>query len=146
MSKAESRSLSFYLLMGLLFFQGISGLYGGGALVLDPSGGILQMPLNLLEGSPFTSYLIPGVILFVVLGIGPMMVLYGLYQQKGWGWPGSVLISIALIVWIGVEVLMVGYHADPPLQLVYGLLGILLLGLTLYVFYKKGRGDRIDSF
>jgi hypothetical protein len=59
------------------------------------------MLLNLLEGSPFTSYLIPGVILFVVLGIGPIVVLYGLYQQKGWGWPGSVLISIALIVWIG---------------------------------------------
>lgn len=137
MPKAKSRSFCFYLLMGLLGFQGMSGLYGGGALILDPSGDLLQMSLSLLEPSPFHNYLIPGVILFVILGIGPMMVLYGLYHQKRWGWLGALFVSVALIVWIGVEILMIGYHAEPPLQLTYGVVGILLLGFTLCFFYKN---------
>jgi len=44
---------------------------------------------------------------------------------------GSLLVSVALIIWIGVEIWMVGYHTEPPLQLIYGLLGLILLVLVL---------------
>jgi len=43
---------SFYTLIILMLFQGISGLIGGITLVIDPSGELLQMPLSTLEGSP----------------------------------------------------------------------------------------------
>lgn len=128
MSKIKNDK-SFYLLMGLIFFQGISGLFGGGALVLDPSGEVLQMPLSLLEGSPFNTYLVPGVILLLVLGVFPLIVFYGLWKRKTWSWTGAFLVSIALIIWIGVEIAMVGYHSEPPLQLIYGGIGITLLVL-----------------
>lgn len=130
MNLPESRSISFYTLFALLFFQGISGLFGGGALVLDPTGSILQMPISLLDGSPFDTYLIPGLILLLVLGIFPLIVLYGLWKRKPWSLFAAFLVSIALIIWIGVEIIMVGYHSEPPLQLIYGLTGIALLILS----------------
>ena len=130
MHRGRSRAFAYYLLAGLMIFQALSGLWGGGALILDPSGGLLHMPLRLLDGAPFSNYLVPGIILFVMLGIVPTVVFYGLIRSLKWSWNGAVIVSLALIIWIGVEIAMVGYHADPPLQLVYGLTGILMLIIT----------------
>jgi len=115
--------------MILMLFQGLSGLFGGIALVIDPSGELLQMPLSMLEGSPFDTFLIPGIILLTILGIFPMCVVYGLWVRLNWAWMGSLLVSAALIIWIGVEISMVGYHTEPPLQLIYGLLGLIMMVL-----------------
>lgn len=122
---------SLYLMMALILFQGVSGLFGGFALILDPTGELLNMPLSMLDGSPFDNFLIPGIILFTILGIFPMIVFYGLWKRVKWAWPGTFFVSIALITWIGVEVMMVGYHSEPPLQLIYGLTGVVLLGLAM---------------
>lgn len=122
---------SFYILMVLILFQGISGIFGGGALILDPSGAILHMPLSMLKGSAFETFLVPGIILFAVLGIFPVIVSYGLWRRKRWAWKGAKFIGPALLVWIAVEIASVGYHSEPPLQLLYGLVGVALLVLSL---------------
>ena len=127
----RSRPVSVYLLMAALLFQGLSGVAGGIGLVSDPSGGNMQFPLSWLEGSPFDSYLIPGLILLVVLGIFPLFVLYGLWTRQYWGWISALLVRTALIVWIAVEVLIIGYYPQPPLQLIYGSLGVVSVILTL---------------
>jgi len=126
-----SSPYSLYFLMGLILFQGISGLFGGLALVIDPTGDLLQMPLSMLAGSPFDNFLIPGIILLTILGIFPMVVFYGLWKRLDWSWMGALMVSAALIIWIGVEIWMVGYHPEPPLQLIYGLLGLFLLVLVM---------------
>ena len=123
---------SFYTLIILMLFQGISGLIGGITLVIDPSGKLLQMPLSTLEGSPFETFLIPGIILLTILGIFPMIVFYGLWKNLKRAWMGSLLVSAALIIWISVEIWVVGYHHEPPLQLIYGLLGLIMLLEHLY--------------
>lgn len=128
--KQVQKSYSLYFLMILMLFQAISGLFGGIALVVDPSGELLQMPLFMLQGSPFNTFLIPGIILLTILGIFPMIIFYGLLKHRIWAWIGALAVSVALIIWIGVEIWMVGYHSEPPLQLIYGLLGLILLGLV----------------
>lgn len=130
MNRTKTRPFSLYIMMILILFQGASGVYGGGSLVLDPTGNTLQMPLSLLDGSPFDSYLIPGIVLLLILGLFPLIVLYGVWKRKVWAWAGAFLISIALVVWIGVEIAMIGYQAEPPLQFIYGLVGLSLLVLT----------------
>ncbi len=130
MNMPDKRPISFYALLTLLFFQSVSGLYGGGALIMDPTGNLLQMPTALLQGTPFQDFLIPGGILFIVLGIFPLIIFVGSWQRRIWAWSGAILVSIALIIWIGVEVAMIGYVSDPPLQLIYGLVGLALLILT----------------
>ena len=80
------RPLAFWLLMLLLLFQGLSATPSGLILVLDPTGGWMQMPLSMLEGTPFSTYLVPGLILSIVLGLGAFFVLGCLVFLPDWSW------------------------------------------------------------
>lgn len=131
MKNHTTTSYSLYFLMGLMLFQGISGLYGGIALVMDPSGDLLQMSISILENSPFENFLIPGLILLTILGIFPIIVVYGFWKHRFWSWNGALTVSISLIIWICVQIWMIGYNPEPPLQLIYGLLGLVLFILTI---------------
>lgn len=126
-----SRPISLYILIVLVVFQGLSGIFGGIALVMDPTGSTLQIPLEWLSGSPFPDYLLPGLVLLVVLGIYPMLVSYGLVKGKQLAWYGSLLLGIALMIWLGVEILIIGYQPNPPLQAIYGTVGIFILVCTI---------------
>jgi hypothetical protein len=117
--------------MTLIIFQGLSGLIGGVGLVIDPTGKSLQIPIEWLDNSPFHNYLIPGLILFIVLGFYPIVVFYGLLKNVNWSWFASLILGIALLIWIGVEILVIGYHSNPPLQLIYGLVGFFILVFAL---------------
>ncbi len=119
------------MLMVLVTFQGLSGIFGGIGLVLDPTGSTLQIPLEWLKGSPFPDYLVPGIVLLVILGLYPLAVFYGLLRRIQLAWHASLLLEIALLTWLGVEILVIGYQAEPPLQAVYGTVGILILICTL---------------
>ncbi|MBI5544293.1 MAG: hypothetical protein HY901_10415 [Deltaproteobacteria bacterium] len=55
-------------------------------MIVDPTGGLLQMPLSTLRGSIFGDFLIPGLILFVVLGLGALAVGAGLFFLPAWSW------------------------------------------------------------
>jgi hypothetical protein len=114
-----------------MIFQGISGVFGGLGLILDTTGETLNIPLSWLEGSPFTNYLIPGLILFFLLGILPIYIATGLFGNRFLYWRLSLILGIILLIWILVEIIIIGYQPNPPLQLVYGILGVLIVALTL---------------
>lgn len=124
------RPAALWLLMITILFQAFSGIGGGIGLLIDPSGSTIGIPQEWLQGSVFQNYLVPGLILFIVLGVGPLFVLIGLWKTRRWGWTGSVLLGVALIIWIAVEILVIGYQADPPLQAIYGAVGVLILILS----------------
>jgi FtsH-binding integral membrane protein len=131
MNEKTSRPIGVIILLILILFQALSGIGGGIGLVFDPSGESIGIPIDWLAGSPFSDYLIPGLILLFILGVFPLIVFYGLLKKMRYSWPGSLLIASALIIWIGVEILIIGYQAEPPLQLIYGVLGLILLILAL---------------
>jgi hypothetical protein len=123
--------LLYYPLLAAVLLQGLTGAGGGIALVADPSGTLLGMPLSSLAGSPFADYFLPGLVLLVVLGIFPLLVSWGLWKRQPWAWYGGAVVGIGLIIWIFVQVAIIGYGDDPPLQAIYGVLGMMILGLTL---------------
>jgi CDP-diglyceride synthetase len=127
MANNRSKPASVFILLLLVLFQGLSGLAGGVGLVLDPSGKSLQIPINWLDNSPFNDYLIPGFILLIVLGVFPFITLYRLWFKMKWAWLFAFVLGIALLIWIGVEIIIIGYQPDPPLQLIYGLVGLIIL-------------------
>ena len=127
----QARPVALYLLVAALLFQGASAIAGGIGLVSDPSGGKLQLPANLLQGSPFDDYLVPGLILLIGLGLFPLFVVYGLWRRRAWSWYAALGVGLALIIWIVVETLIIGYISQPPLQLIYATLGAVILVLTL---------------
>ena len=132
MAQGQSeRPATLYLLLLGMLFQGLSGTAGGIGLVTDPTGARLTFSTEMLAGSPFEDFLIPGLFLTFALGIAPLIVAAGLGLGRGWAWAASLLVSLALLAWIVVEVLVVGVMWEPPLQQIYGGLGLLLLALTL---------------
>lgn len=65
-------------------FLGISALFGGLFLIVDSHGELSGLPLSLLEGSLFNSYLIPGIVLFFMLGIIPAITALALIKRMHW--------------------------------------------------------------
>jgi len=137
------RPAALWVLLCLLMFQGISATPPGLLLIIDPMGGLLRMPLSMLHGSPFPDFLIPGLILCFVLGLGALLVAAGLFclpvwscaerlnPFKGthWSWTAAVTFGLALMIWITVQVAMIG--GGSWLQLLYFGLGLAILVLSL---------------
>lgn len=60
--------------LALLIFNSIAALYGGSLLIIDPTGEELKLPLALLKYSPFQSFLMPGILLFIFIGVFSVVV------------------------------------------------------------------------
>ena len=86
MKKDEERPAVAIFLIALMVFQGMSGVFGGAGLVIDPTGNMMRMPLRWLEGSPFGNYLVPGIILLLVLGVFPLVVSWYLRKPSRNAW------------------------------------------------------------
>ena len=137
------KPFAFYPLCFIHFLLGFNALFGGGALILDPSGALIQMPPGSLDGSPFGNFLVPGLTLFLFNGVFPLFVLAGLIWKPGWTWanalnlyPGrhwawaySLYSGIIVIIWITVQLLYVQPFILQPIFIIVGLV-ILILTLT----------------
>jgi hypothetical protein len=115
-------------LIALLVLQALGAIGGGIGLVQDPVNNI-GMPVSLLDGTPFSDYLWPGVILLVVVGIFPLGVLYGVLRRRLWGWWLALAAGAGLIIWIIVEGILLGYlpGAGIGLQIAYALIGLFVV-------------------
>jgi hypothetical protein len=90
----------------LEIFLGLGALFGGGALILGPDGHILGMPTSLLAGSPFPSYLLPGIILFTFIGIAPLLAAGITIRRQTLAPFAAVAVGLALIGWVSVEMVV----------------------------------------
>lgn len=124
------RPASVLALLLLLGFQGLSGVAGGLGLVYDPSGSTMGLSPELLAASPFGDYLVPGLVLLLVLGVVPCVVAIALWNRRRWARIAGLFVGGALVLWIGVQIALIGYRAEPPLQLVYGAIGVTIVGLA----------------
>ena len=109
------------ILIGILAFLGIGALYGGGALILSPSGSLLHMPLSMIKNSPFPDYLIPGIYLFTFLGVGPCLLAFALIRKPDlklarhinlftdmhWTWSFTIYTGMILILWLQLEMMFI---------------------------------------
>lgn len=138
----NSRPFTVWILILLQVLLGLGALGGGGAFLLAPDGHLIQMPISNLENTPFSNFLIPGVLLFTFLGVYPMVVAYGLwrrftwhwadilnpFKQIHWSWAGSLTVGGILIIWITVQIQMISVGF---LHILYFCWGVLLLFMTL---------------
>ncbi len=137
---AGSRPPATYLLLLLLVFQGFSGLAGGYGLVTDPTGSRVGLDPDWLQGSLFSDYFVPGLTLFVVLGLGPLVAAYGVLRRRSWARFATLMVGAALLIWIAVEILVVGYVSRPPLQLIYAVVGVAILLAALQPLFHRHPG------
>lgn len=115
----------------LLSINGLGALYGGISFIADPTGGSMQMPLSYLEHSPFSSYLIPGIVLLLVngcLSIATIILLLLKHARAPWLVMAQ---GVLLSGWILVQMAMLRMFY-PPLHLTFLLMGLCLLGCGIY--------------
>ena len=122
------------------------GFFSGFSFILDPSGASHGMDTSGLEGTPVGDFLLVGVFFVVAYGILPVLAIYGLWKLQrwpwtdrinkwtgqNWGWTATAGTGIILIVWIAVEVALIGSPPGFPrfLQVMMTLFGVAILALA----------------
>lgn len=143
------KTVSCYALIVLQFILGIGALFGGGALIVSPSGKLLHMPMYLLQYTPFQSFLIPGIILFSILGVYPILIAFALIYEKPkrfaewlnfdhtsfWAWSHSLYIGFILIIWITIQMYLL--RSIGFVHVLYIFIGLAIQAVTVLPSVRK---------
>jgi hypothetical protein len=104
---------------------GIGAVPVGLMMIINPYG---PLPVEMLKGSPFANFLIPGIFLFSVNGVGSLIGATLTFRRHAYAGLAAIGLGAFLMTWIVVQVWSLG----PPihwLQLLYFGLGAVELGL-----------------
>jgi hypothetical protein len=123
--------------MILLVLNGILALTaigGGSALAL----GYQTPPVALLQGSPFASYLIPGVALIVLVGGSAGLAFVTLAFRRRSAFLANLAAAAAVVIFEIVEIGIVGSPQGPArtMQILYLSIGALIAATAIF-----GRGE-----
>ncbi len=122
------------LLFILISFIAITSTLSGLLMISNPNGEILNLPLVLLDGTPFKNFLIPGILLTtIVAGVNLLAVFYNMQRhvnRYNWAMAGGIMIS----GWIVVQLILI--HAALSLHYLYLGIGILII---LLAYQLKGK-------
>jgi len=109
-------------LVGSTAFLGLTAIAGGIALLTE----VIAPGLELLEGSPFPDYLVPGLSLTGVGALGTVAaVLVG--RRAAAGEVLCAMAGVGIVIYEVVEVAVIGPHF---LQTLYGVLGVAIVALA----------------
>lgn len=103
-------------------------------MISNSAGGILNLPLSLLDGTPFKDFLIQGILLITIVGgVNLLAVFHNMERHSDrykWAIAGGIMIS----GWIVVQIILI--HAAHWLHFLYLSSGILIL---LLAYQLKGK-------
>ena len=134
-----------------LLYLGGGGIYGGLSFMIDPSGKSMEMAPEVIKSIPISNFFIPGIFLFLIFGIIPLITTTGLILKHGlpfikinkdkpkhnWAWHSAYLTSMALVFWILIQLFLIGY--GHPLQ-------VMLLGVGVIMFILLRNSDVKEYF
>jgi hypothetical protein len=110
----------------LLVLTGFVGLtaVGGGAAILS---GLINMPLAWLQNTPFSSYILPGLVLTIIVGGSAVVAAVTTLVDHEMEVLTSLVAGVILVAWIGAEIAMLGLtNWLQPFYLAIGLIIIVL--------------------
>lgn len=88
-------------------FVGVSAL-GGGIYGMSGAKGV---PLELLEGSMFSNYFVPSLILFLVVGGSSILTMIMTSKGKKNARRIAILTGVIILVWIVFQLNIIGYES-----------------------------------
>lgn len=132
--RRKGMKLVYRVLIFLHAFVGLGAIGGGLMAILNPQGPG-GMPADALKNSPFSNFLIPGIILFSVIGIGNIISAFAVYfKSKYHGYVSSVF-SWALVIWIVVQCIML--NAVVSLHVIFFTIGLVEAALAMSILFKE---------
>jgi hypothetical protein len=115
-----------YVLGGLLAFGALNA-FGGGYYGMS---GAEDVPKQWLEGSPLDDYVIPGIVLFVVVGGALLAAAVAVFAKLHVARTAAFAAGAIVLGWLAVETAIIGYVSwMQPATTIGGLLVLLLAWL-----------------
>ena len=126
-----------WLAVILELFTAIGAIPVGYQLITDTTGASVGFPAGWIEGTPFGSYLVPGLYLLLMNGVG-MVVLAALSVMRHpiAPWLTGVL-GAGLVIWIAVQLVVM---PEPFfLQAIFAAIGLVLTGVSIAWLRQTGQ-------
>jgi hypothetical protein len=114
-----------YALAGLLAFVALNA-FGGGYYGLAGARGV---PTGWLAGSSFSSYFVPSLILFFVVGGSLLLATVAVLMRRPRARSAAIAASVIVLGWLAVQVAIIGYVSW--MQPVTAIAGVVILRLAL---------------
>jgi hypothetical protein len=124
------------VLIILISFLALNAIGGGIGLLT----GLNVPPLVFLDGSPFSSYILPGLALLILVGGTAALASILIVRNHRHAWTGAVASAIAVVVFEIVEVIYIGSPEGIArnLQIFYFSYGV-ILGILGFVYRALSR-------
>jgi hypothetical protein len=104
----NARPILVKTVVGLEVFGALGGFAGGISFLLDPSGKMLGMNTSALSSTPIDNYILPGLWLTGVFGIGGLLVTFLVWTGRAIARPLGYLLGAAACFWIVLESIVFG--------------------------------------
>jgi hypothetical protein len=118
-------------------FTALGAIPVGLQLVTDPTGASVGFPAGWIEGTPFGSYLAPGLYLLLMNGIGMLVVAaLSVIRHPAAPWLTGVL-GVGLTIWIGVQLAVMPETSF--LQVIFGIIGLVLAAIGVAWLRRTGQ-------
>jgi hypothetical protein len=125
------------LAIALEVFTAVLAIPVGLIFLSDPSGSAMGLPKGWIEATVFGSYVIPGLYLLLMNGIG-MLVLAGLTVMRHWTAPWLTgVLGAGLVIWILVQIAVM-----PEVMWLQGLflvIGVVLCAISVAWLRRTGQ-------
>lgn len=112
----------------------LGGMAGGYAAISSPYSP-MGMPLDNLKNSPFSNYFIPGIILFVLVGLGnALCAVFPRFWPRYRGYPSGV-IGCGQMTFIVVQCIMI--QGIVQLHVIFFIIGLIQTVLAAALLFKE---------
>lgn len=130
----NTHPISRIVLLVLQILVALTAFAGGAALVVGTFAPELAVsmvpPTEYLAGSPFSSYLVPGFILAIVLGGVHLVAFIMLLRRHRWALLAAAVAAFDAMIWIFVQMIIIPFSM---LQVVYFAVGLAEVGFVLLI-------------
>lgn len=115
----------------ILLLVGIGALFGGAMALSDTSGTLYGASTDILKTGPFTNFLIPGLFLFFILGLGHLVSFIFVKRKLRFHTYISGGAGCILMAWILIQCYVL--QDIVSLHIIFFLIGLLESSIALYM-------------
>ncbi|HWB23874.1 MAG TPA: hypothetical protein VG738_00245 [Chitinophagaceae bacterium] len=117
-----------------LLFVALTTIIGSVDMILYPSGVLLSLHPQLLANSPFSNFLLPGLISLVFIGGSSLMALLLIRDKSIYALPAALFSGIAIVICASCVVLI--FKDVSWVAVVYWVAGLQIVLSALYIQMK----------
>ncbi len=132
----KQRPMEVKVIIFIELFIALLGFATGFSLLSDPSGKAIGLDV-MKDKIPFQNLALLGLWFVGPYGIFPAALGYGFFQGKMWAWKPALYLAVVEVIWVLVQIPMVGRSY---LQAVIGLIAL----VTIYLLYRPNTLEYIS--